>query len=77
MIVACPVQPSGVTGRFEETMKGKVSLPGLLFGLVAGLVAGLILSHFIGWLLIGLALVAVIAVVRIQRGRKIGKLAKA
>ncbi len=58
-------------------MKGKISLAGLLLGLVAGLVAGLILSHFIGWLLIGLAVVVVIAVARMQRGRKIGKLAKA
>ena len=59
-------------------MKGKISVAGLLLGLVAGLVAGLVLSHFIGWLLIGLALVVVvIAVARMQRGRKIGKLAKA
>ncbi len=58
-------------------MKGKISLAGLFLGLVAGLVAGLILSHFIGWLLIGLALVVVIAAARMQRGRKIRKLAKA
>jgi uncharacterized membrane protein len=58
-------------------MKRKISLPGLLLGLVAGLVAGLILSHFVGWLLIGLAIVVVIAVARMQRGRKIRKLAKA
>ena len=44
-------------------MKRKISLPGLLLGLVAGLVAGLILSHFIGWLLLGLAVIAVIAAV--------------
>jgi len=58
-------------------MKSKISLAGLLLGLVAGLVAGLILSHFVGWLLLGLALMVVIAVARMQRGRKIGKLAKA
>lgn len=58
-------------------MKGKISLAGLLLGLAAGLVAGLALSHFIGWLLFGLAIVVVIAVARMQRGRKIGKLAKA
>jgi hypothetical protein len=58
-------------------MKRKISLPGLLLGLVAGLVAGLILSHFIGWLLFGLAIVVVIAAARMQRGRKIRKLAKA
>ena len=58
-------------------MKRKISLPGLLLGLVAGLVAGLILSHFIGWLLLGLAVIVVIAAVRMQRGRKIRKLAKA
>jgi len=58
-------------------MKRAISLPGLLIGLVAGLVAGLVLSHFIGWLLFGLAVVVMLAVVRMQRGRKIRKLAKA
>jgi uncharacterized membrane protein YccC len=63
--------------NIEDFMKRLISLPGLLLGLVAGLVAGLILSHFIGWLLFGLAVIAVIAAVRMQRGRKIRKLAKA
>ncbi|HXB22020.1 MAG TPA: hypothetical protein VNV88_11595 [Candidatus Solibacter sp.] len=58
-------------------MKGKISVAGLLLGLFAGLVVGLVLSHFIGWFLFGLALVVVIAVARMQRGRKIRKLAKA
>ncbi len=58
-------------------MKRAISLPGLLLGLVAGLVAGLILSHFIGWLLFGLAVIVVLAAVRLQRGRRIRKLAKA
>lgn len=38
-------------------MKGKISLPGLLFGAVLALVAGLLLSHYwFAWLILGVAL---------------------
>ena len=38
-------------------MKGKISLPGLLFGAMMALVAGLLVSHYsFAWLILGVAL---------------------
>ncbi|HEY6253005.1 MAG TPA: hypothetical protein VI685_23855 [Candidatus Angelobacter sp.] len=38
-------------------MKGKISLPGLLFGALTALVAGLLVSHYsFAWMILGVAL---------------------